>query len=167
MNAEQGIDTEETQPSGRVYMAFGKIVWLHKGEVLCEIEVKDIQLVGEYTTDEGPVINDWFLVFILSEDNVMQIPLYVNGREAMLQYLSQFLGAEVAPRLVGSAGCATTLLWPPEVAGKPMWDLEELAPVTFGEKLKALVGLGKPTRIHLTPDALSVLGSATRSPRVG
>jgi hypothetical protein len=148
---------DESEPSGKVSIDAGRLIWENQGKHIGEVVVSDICLIGEYTTEEGPVIDDWFIVFYMSKDDCKQISLYAKGREDMLKYLSECLGVEVAPRLMGSAGWNTTLLWPSEVMGQPMWNIENLEPETLGEKLKVFFGLGHPARTNLTDEALSVI----------
>ncbi len=152
----------EAEPSGRVFNEDGKLIWESQGERVGEIVMSDVRLIGEYTTGEGPVIDDWFMVFYMSKDDCKQISLYVKGREEMLQLLSECMGSVVAPRLVGSTSWETTLLWPPEVAGQAMWNVEHLPPETLVEKLKAFLGMGNPARMNLTDAALRGLAGQPR-----
>lgn len=43
-----------------------------------------------------------------------------------------------------------------------MWNMEELKPETFGEKVKAFLGLGHPARTALSDAAATVLDRSSR-----
>ncbi len=162
MTVKSKTERDEAELSGRVFSEGGKLIWEIQGERVGEIVLSDVRLIGEYTTAEGPVIDDWFIVFYMSKKDCKQVSFYAKGREVMLQLLTEYLGTEIASRLTGSARWDTMLLWPPEVMGQAMWSVEDLAPETLGEKLKVFLGMGHPARTNLTDAALRVLDRPVR-----
>lgn len=59
-----------------------------------EIPVGDIKVVGEYTTDNGPYIDDWFLVFVMRDEYWVEASNYCGGQEAVREALANRLGVE-------------------------------------------------------------------------
>ena len=162
MDAKRYTPKDDAEPSGRVYIDSGKIIWENQSERIGEIVISDIRLIGEYTTAEGPVLDDWFIVFFMSKDDCRQVSAYAKGIMDVLDQVGKSVGGQVLPGLAASAEWATRLIWPQEVEGKPMWNMEELKPETFGEKVKAFLGLGHPARAVLSDAAATVLTRSSR-----
>jgi hypothetical protein len=59
------------------------------GAVHWKVSIDDIILVAEYTTDEGPLFDDYYLIFcaIEAEHSVFATStVYANRRDAALQH---------------------------------------------------------------------------------
>lgn len=144
------------QPQTRVYLEDRHIILAHGNAELTRIPVDDIKLVGEYTTGNGPLIDDWFIVFMTSSTNWMQISEYTPGMQEMLQELGQLLDAEIGCSLFSSTSWKTSIIWPPSIAEMEMWDVHTKEPETFWQKLKGTLGMGNDQTLVLTQAAASV-----------
>lgn len=136
-----------TEPSGKVYIKDGKIIWEYKSEVISEIAINEIKLIGEYTTAEGPVVDDWFIVFMTAKDEWNQISEYAIGVEELLQQLSNIFNTSIVGTLFASTTWNTNIIWPPEVKGEKMWHVSQRQKTTLSDKLKAFFGFGDSNEI--------------------
>jgi len=108
---------------------------------LWRIGINNIVLIAEYTTDEGPWLDDHFLVFVSAADNSLNIAaasFYSDGRDDTLKVLALHLGSAIELSLLGSTTWASRVVWPPELAGKDYFDSKEVAPVTVTDRIKRL-----------------------------
>jgi len=98
-------------------------------------------LIAEYTTGEGPFIDDYFLNFWTFENSEFikySISFYADERDATFEPLEQRLGAELQFGLTGSTEWASRVMWPPELAGHPYYTFRKVEPKTWLQKLRRL-----------------------------
>ena len=132
------------------------IILIRQDEELIRIPVDNIKLIGEYTTGNGPLIDDWFIVFMTSPTDWKQISEYTPGMQEMLQELGQLLGAQIVCSLFSSTSWKTSLIWPPSIAEMEMWDVHTKPPETLWQKLRATLGMGNDQTLVLTQAPTSV-----------
>ena len=85
------------------------------------VNLADVRLIGEYTTANGPCVDDYFFVFLTApEDGWHQASFYAQGRDKFLSDLSVALGSPIQIGLCNSADWETRILWPLTVAGEPL-----------------------------------------------
>ena len=140
----------------RVYLENRHVVFIHQDEELIRIPVDDIKLIGEYTTGNGPLIDDWFIVFMTSSTDWKQISEYTPGMQEMLQELGELLDAEIVCSLFSSTSWKTSIIWPASVAEKEMWDVQTEQATTLWQKLKNAAGMGSAPTLVLTQAAASI-----------
>ena len=148
---QQGPTSQE-QIYGKIYLDADAVVLKRTDEEILRLEIKDIRLIGEFTTANGPTEDDWYIVFMTSEKNWYQIPEYTPGMLELLQKLSGILGKDVMCCLFGSTIWATRILWPKTAAGEEMWNVEPAPASTLFQQLKKALGMGNQ-RLVLTPAA--------------
>ena len=144
------------QPKSSVQLKDRHIILIHEDKELARIAVDEIKLIGEYTTGNGPLIDDWFIVFMTSATDWKQISEYTPGMPEMLQELGQLLDAEIVGSLSWSTSWRTNIIWPPSVAEVEMWDVLTQLPETLWQKIKAILGMGSDETLVLTQAAASV-----------
>ncbi|MFK7788634.1 MAG: hypothetical protein AB8C95_03945 [Phycisphaeraceae bacterium] len=98
-----------------------------------DLALGQVRLIGEFTTDNGPLIDDYFLCLAIDHDGWYEISNYAQGIENFKEQLQQQLGTEFAPKLVCSTKFASNVLWPSNLAGEPMFKFEA-KPRTGGKK---------------------------------
>ena len=159
-----GFDTMKSnnleQSLTKVTIESRQIVLTIAGEATCHIAIDDLKLVGEYTTADGPFVDDWFIVFITSEKVWNQISEYTPGMSAVLQELGTYLEANMVGWLASSTSWKTNIIWPIQVEGQEMWDVISDKPVTMMARLKQLFGM-QSQRLVLTNAAASVFPSTS------
>ena len=130
-----------------------QVLFTQNGTELARISISDIKLIGEYTTANGPFVDDWFIVFMTSAEKWIQISEYTAGMQEVLKELSTLFKAEIVGSLFASISWKTNVIWPAGIEGAEMWDLQIQPPVTLVQKLKTWVGLGGNPKLVLTPAA--------------
>lgn len=138
------IDIGQEKISGRTYIKDGNIIWeSEKWETLVQIPIKDIKVIGEYTTSAGLLQDDWFFVFIFTAKDIRQVSAYATGLEEMLVQVGQIVNADLVGRLASSAAWNTRVLWPNDFRGQEIFKIIERTPTSFWEKVKLKLGLLK------------------------
>jgi hypothetical protein len=86
------------------------------------IAVDSIGIVGEYTNQDGPFLDDYFLIFVgKSRQEWWQASFYAEGREAfLLAFEKKFPGVNQLG-LCGSTSFESRVVWPPRHHGKPLF----------------------------------------------
>lgn len=106
------------------------------------ISISDIMLIAEYTTDEGPKADDYFLVFVTREQGEFyysSVTMYAAGIGESLTALENWVNCSLELRLNSSRGWNSRVLWPPEFAGSAYFSYEEVVPEGFWERLRSRV----------------------------
>jgi hypothetical protein len=130
------------EESGKVYLnESNEIVWTRDNNVLTKINIEEIKVIGEYTTANGPFIDDWFYLYILGTNDIRQISAYAQGTKEVLTKLGEKLNIDLKPRLVASTKWETNILWPTDLVGQKVFKEISTEPSEFIEKVKAKLGL--------------------------
>lgn len=80
----------------------------------------DVRIIGECTNEMGPA-DDYFLCFATGPGAWLEASFYANGCEVFLRDLRTKLGCSIEPGLFHSTTFASRVLWPPALAGEPMF----------------------------------------------
>ena len=97
------------------------------------LHVESVRLIGEYTNQNGPFADDYFLVFVpKGSDDWYRASFYAEGRDESLKALSPFFPGLGELGLSGSANFASRVLWPP-IDGDPA--LFDFLPIKRGDSL--------------------------------
>ena len=119
------------------------------------LPVRDLRLLGEYTTPSGPIDDDYFLVFIDRSGNRYEAPVD-HAATAAVRRLRERLGP-FDFGLASSTALQSRIMWPPEYADKPLYVFTRQPATTLGDKVRRLFGsYGVDTA--LTPAARAALG---------
>lgn len=133
------MDKKQENISGRTYVKHEKIMWHSGDELVSEIPIKDIRIIGEYTTNDGPLVDDWFFVFVLNSDDIRQVSAYATGIEEMLRQVGQLIRVELTGQLANSAKWKTNVLWPTSFRGQELFELTDKK-VDLTDTLKKYLG---------------------------
>jgi hypothetical protein len=103
------------------------------------IRTSDIVLVAEYTTDAGPAVDDYFLVFVTRESGELfysSVTMSATGINAVLEDLESQLVGPLELRLFSSRRWASRVVWPQHLANLEYLEVEETPePDGLGERL--------------------------------
>jgi hypothetical protein len=106
--------------SGEIRLADGSIVY-ESARMNWRVPLSDVRLIGEYTTANGPYVDDYFFVFLTAEEGGWhEASFYARGRDPLLALLEHHLGAPIQPGLCNSAEYRTRIVWPPHVKDQPL-----------------------------------------------
>jgi hypothetical protein len=133
--AEAGVEGRKKGRS-KIAVLLGSIEYRDAtGHLLWHIKVENIVLVAEYTTNEGPFGDDWFLVFgfTIPTPFFFTCTLYSEGMEAVLEFLTTRFA--FAPRLTNSTEWKSIVLWPKPIEGAPLIEFSK-RPGNWRERLR-------------------------------
>ncbi len=99
------------------------------------IRVDDIRIIGEATNQNGPFADDYFLCFATGPEMWHEASFYAASRDPFLAALESRLGVTFQLNLTSSADFASRILWPLELADKPMFKYEDVPPKTIVGRL--------------------------------
>ncbi len=122
------------------------------GVVRWGLSVDDLVLVAEYTTRDGPLADDYFLIFCTVEDGkalFATCSFYVDGRDEVLSVIGEMLGSSLNLQLCGSAELDSNVLWPAELAGQKYFRFQKAEPRKLRERLREVV-LGPAVEMFLS-----------------
>lgn len=129
------------------------------GKLLWTLTIDSIVLIAEYTTNEGPHVDDYFLVFVTAEESKLffsTCSFYVGGRDEALSVLQERLGSPIQLGLQGSTEWRSQVVWPARMAGSEYFTFAAIPPKTLFERVKKrLLGptqeyaISKPVRDYL------------------
>src|SRR5262249_45979385 len=101
--------------------------------------IETIVLMSEYTTNEGPQLDDYFLVFVTVEEGKLYFStcsFYADGRDEVVASLGERLGSPIQLGLANSTNWKSRVLWPPELAGSEYFTFKEIQTETLPEKAR-------------------------------
>jgi len=108
------------------------------------VGVKDIVLIAEYTTDEGPQADDYYLVFASVEAGkawFSTCSFYSDGTDAVFRTLRAQFGMPLEFGLLRSTHWDSRVIWPVHLAGSDYFQFTAVDPVGIWEMIrKALLG---------------------------
>ncbi len=106
--------------SGEISLVDGTVIYRINGDGW-SIPLSDVRVIGEYTTANGPYVDDYFFVFLTATKNGWhQASFYAEGRDAFLSALGKALGTTIETGLCNSTHWKTRILWPPAIMGEPL-----------------------------------------------
>ena len=113
-------------------------------------------MIGEFTTDNGPLIDDWFLVFVPRTGREwFEVSMYAAGIQSFREQLSSALGLTIIGGLAASADFASRILWPSALADRPLFTFNPVTGSGFIRRLK--LSIRPEISPSLSPDALSAI----------
>ena len=93
-----------------------------------DLPVLDVRIMGEATNQNGPFADDYFFCFATGPGMWREASFYAEGRDEFLRALGAKLGILLELDLCHSADFASRVLWPPALAGEPMFRFDDIAP---------------------------------------
>jgi hypothetical protein len=107
-----------------------------------ELAASDIALVGEYTTADGPFVDDYFFAFVRNDGAVFEASFYAAGGNATLDALGAALGGKIMAGLCNSATWRSRVIWPQALEDAPLFELRERAAGSIWHRLQRVIGMG-------------------------
>jgi hypothetical protein len=109
-------------------------------ELLWSVEIKDLILVAEYTTNEGPHFDDYFLIF-QTKTCAFECTFYAEGRDAAFVKLSEQLNIPLQLQLCNSTDWKSRVIWPIHLAGTDYFQFTPVKPISLVSSIcKAVFG---------------------------
>lgn len=100
-------------------------------------QVSDIIAFGEYTTNNGPYIDDWFMVFVTKDLEWVEASNYCAGGDEVRSALASRWGQDsLYGKLWGSTDFASRVIWPSAIAEQSLFDFNQ-RPQSLWQKIKS------------------------------
>jgi len=138
---------------GAVAIDRGQIHFRSEDYGCCDLNAKDVILIGEYTTEEGPWIEDHFVVLV-TKDWVFEIPVGAKGRDSLLKEIAQMMETEISLKLLFSTNFASRIIAPASLEGKLLYQFEDVK-LPFWRRLFSFPRVART----LSPDVMNFLKS--------
>jgi hypothetical protein len=109
------------------------------GEFGWTLPIDVIVLIAEYTTNEGPYLDDYFLTFITVEDGkafYSSCSFYAEGRDDVFLELSARLGSTIEMGLAASTEWKSRIMWPSSMEGLEYFTFKSIPPKNLFQKLR-------------------------------
>lgn len=120
-----------------------------------EIPLSALRVLGAYTNEDGPGLDDWFLFFGSDDGEARVASAYGRGRDGFLADLSARLGTPLSLDLVFSTTFASRVLWPPSLAGQPLFENTRVPAPTLWQRA---LGVEYVTQAYTPPVAALMTG---------
>lgn len=103
----------KTNDSGRYKIVDGVISYSSTRYSSWDLPLAEVSVIGEYTNEDGPFIDDYFLVFV-TRNNLQWFEgsFYGAERDDLMRELSRLLDSELSLKLSHSTVFASRILWP-------------------------------------------------------
>ena len=125
--------------SGKVFIDNGFVYWEVQNNIVLDLPIKEIKFIGEYTTSNGPFIDDWYLV-LYCKNFFKEISMYADGMDKTLSFLSSHYNFDIKTNLANSSTFNTRILYPSELLGAPFWEIKIKESNTLLGKIKKALG---------------------------
>lgn len=144
-----GFNEKTRHHAGRARIIDDRVVleYLHDPKV--EIPISNIKLIGEYTTENGPQLDDYFMVFYYSDNSYAVISMYAENLNEMIDELAVIMKTKLDSHLVNSTVWNSNILWPSKSKGERLWVVVKAKPKGIIESIKMLFGMEK-LQVELT-----------------
>src|SRR5580765_2042890 len=117
------------KPESRALCLQGQEVTLRSAtRTIWMVPLSEVGVVGEYTTDGGPMLDDWFLVFVRHDGNWLEAPADLPGAEVVIDQLRSVLHASFALGLANSTRFASRVIWPSSLEDRPLFSFSPTTP---------------------------------------
>ena len=123
-----------------VVLQDGSISYRQMSELLWSLRLEQVFVIGEYTNANGPWLDDYFLVFVAADKRLFEVSYYAEGLPAFLSDLKLALGGQLQTALANSTHWNTRILWPFSAAGRPLFELAQVQPRGFWQRLRHRFG---------------------------
>jgi hypothetical protein len=107
--------------SGRILFDGDVIRYQWKTDGGWNLPLSEVRIIGESTNQNGPIADDYFFCFATGSERWLEASFYADGHDEFLHALEERLGSELTLDLYGSTDFASRVLWPPSLAGQPMF----------------------------------------------
>ena len=157
MSGETKVPSRKDRNSGAIQLDGTRITYTSPVYGSFSIPLSEVAVIGEFTTDNGPFIDDWFLVFVLRDgSDWFEASMFAEGIEPLRQQLSETLGASFGgDSLVFSTDFASRIVWPPALVGRPLFAFSpDKGSGVFG---RIRLAIFPQIAHHLSSDTLSAI----------
>ena len=110
--------------AGSVFIEAGKLRFASDDYGRWELSLDDVALMGEYTTQDGPMLEDHFFVVVSKAGEEFEIPVTASGADEMLQAICRALDSETVPKLTLNTDFSSRIMAPRSLQDQPLYIFE-------------------------------------------
>lgn len=125
------------------------------------LPLRDVRLIGEYTTAAGPAGQDYFIVFVDANGASYDAPAVALEERTAHKLRQRF--HSLTFRLLNNTGEASRIVWPPQAADKALYTYRSMPARTWTDRFQRLFGT-RNVEIDLSPAATAVIDRAHDDP---
>jgi hypothetical protein len=136
--AEVGVGGTSRKEKATLGVSGGALEYRdQRGHLLWCLKPENIVLVGEYTANEGPFGDDWFLVFAIANKTPYFTTCSIDsdGRDEALEFLRTRFAIE--PKLTNSTEWKSVVLWPRAIEGAELFTFSQREPRIWRKRFRA------------------------------
>jgi|GEM_PF-4815953 len=131
---------EQEKWAGRIEVVKEQIHFFYDDNEKLIINLSEIKVIGEMTTEADPSTIDWYLVLVKINNEAIYLPAYAVGFQEALNKISQILGEQIMPKLFSSIKFDSSVIFPKSLQNETLFYFEELTPAGFWNKIKLTLG---------------------------
>ncbi|WP_316772338.1 hypothetical protein [Pedobacter frigiditerrae] len=147
------------QEYGQIELIGSSVVRTVNGQTVFEIPISEIKAIGEFTTSNGPFLDDWFLTLI-TKNEWHEIPMDVIGVDEFFLNLGEVLGVKLEYQLTNSTIWKTRIMYPESLKERELYNMVKKRSKNF---FKRFLGLKETVR-EISPEIINILLSVSVSP---
>jgi hypothetical protein len=103
-----------------LFLSNGELRYEYGGKVVWSIQLTELRLLGEWTTDNGPHCEDYFIGFISGRPPLWnEAPVAANPR--IMEQLEKEIGQPLYLGLAASTTFKSRVVWPPALQGHDLF----------------------------------------------
>lgn len=111
---------------GQLALDAESVTYTRNREIVWALPLHRLRVIGEYTNDNGPAFDDYFIVFVAAHPFELVIaPVEAEG--SLLADMSDRLRCALSHTLTHRTDFASRILWPPELRDRPLFDFRKVA----------------------------------------
>jgi hypothetical protein len=122
------------------------------------LRIDEIRVVGEYSTDNGPYIEDLFCVFVVNETTWHEVPYDALGVREAIATMAGMLRTDLTFQLLLSTEFRSRVIWPEHLRDVALFEFREVRRRFWDMLLR----WGCPGEVEsvLSPRVLAYIGGA-------
>lgn len=156
MSTETSTPTRKADESGTLSFDGSNISYTSRYYGTFFIPLREVAVIGEVTNQDGPGIDDWFLLFVLrSGGGWFEASMYAEGSDCFREQLSVVLGVSMHGSLYASTDFASRIIWPVALADRPLFNFSSVTDFCLLRRLKLFM-LPEVSQ-NLSSDVLSAI----------
>lgn len=110
-------------------------------DLLLDFNLDNILAIGEVTTDQGPFMDDHFLLFITNDKMWNPIPMDAIGFDILTHHVGAYLNIISFIHLANRTDFKSRIVFPKELEGKDFLKLEPIPPKNLIHKIGMWLGI--------------------------
>lgn len=140
------------QEYGQIELIGSSVVRTVNGQTVFEIPISEIKAIGEFTTSNGPFLDDWFFTLI-TKNEWHEIPMDVIGVDEFFLNLGEVLGVKLEYQLTNSTIWKTRIMYPESLKERELYNMVKKRSKNF---FKRFLGLKETVR-EISPEIINIL----------